>query len=52
MCRPAVCTERDETLMQRGSLVRARNFGFPCAAVAAAAADWPLIFAASAAGAN
>lgn len=29
MCRPAVCTERDETLMQRGSLVRARNFGFP-----------------------
>lgn len=27
--RPAVCTERDETLMQRGSLVRARNFGFP-----------------------
>lgn len=27
--RPAVYTERDETLMQRGSLVRARNFGFP-----------------------
>jgi len=25
---PAVCTERDETLMHRGSLVRARNFGF------------------------
>jgi len=47
MCRPAVCTERDETLMQRGSLVRARNFGFPCTAAAAAtaAADWPFIFA-------
>lgn len=29
MCHPSVCTERDETLMQRGSPVRARNFGFP-----------------------